>query len=83
MPAYRRRAALIARAQIYNLNVHHLRVIKPLVSRWRVFERTALDAAAEVERELLAGYLVMLEGAAAVEQEVIERANARRKAASC
>lgn len=83
VPAYRRRAALIARAQIYNINVHHLRVIKPLVSRWQVFERTGLDAAAEVERELLAGYLTLLEEAAAREQEVIERANARRKALAC
>ncbi|MFF7953612.1 acyl-ACP desaturase [Streptomyces griseorubiginosus] len=83
VPAYRRRAALIARAQIYNIHIHHQRVIKPLVSHWRVFERTGLDAPAEVERELLAGYLTLLDQAAAREQEVIERANARRKALAC
>jgi acyl-[acyl-carrier-protein] desaturase len=53
IPGFLRRAAVIARAGIYNLEVHRDSVLKPLLGYWQVFERD-LPPSAEAVRDQLA-----------------------------
>jgi acyl-[acyl-carrier-protein] desaturase len=46
IPGFVRRSVEIARAGVYNLRIHHDRVIEPLLKQWRIGELTGLDAAA-------------------------------------
>ena len=52
IPGFVRRAAVIARAQIYDLHVHREQVLTPLLGYWRVFERE-LPPEAEAVRDQL------------------------------
>ena len=47
IPAFTRRAAVVARAGIYDLQVHRDEVVAPLLRWWRVWELDGLDPAAE------------------------------------
>jgi acyl-[acyl-carrier-protein] desaturase len=76
-----RKAAIIAKAGIYDLRIHHDEVIQPMMRQWKVFERTDLDPAAEKARETLAQFLVELDAQATRQEEVRARANARLAAA--
>ena len=54
IPDFDRHAALIARAGIYDLAVHHDQILVPVVLRqWRVAELTGLDDAGEAARDRL------------------------------
>jgi len=76
-----RKAAIIAKAGIYDLRIHHDEVIQPMMRQWKVFERTDLDPSAEKARETLAQFLVELDAQASRQEEVRARANARLTAA--
>jgi acyl-[acyl-carrier-protein] desaturase len=58
IPGFLRRAAVVARAGIYDLAIHRDQVLAPLLRFWDIFERE-LPADAEVERDEIA--LVMAE----------------------
>ena len=56
IPQFRRRAAAVARAGIYDLRVHRDDVVLPLLRFWRLLERE-LPAPAEAERDRLVAVL--------------------------
>jgi len=60
-PQFRRRAAAVARAGIYNLAVHRDDVVEPLLRHWGVFELTDLPPAAEAAREQVAAVVAELD----------------------
>jgi acyl-[acyl-carrier-protein] desaturase len=60
-PQFRRRAAVVARAGIYDMKVHREEIVEPLLRYWGVFELTSLDAAAEQARERIAGFCAELD----------------------
>jgi acyl-[acyl-carrier-protein] desaturase len=64
IPGFARKAALIARAGIYNLRIHHDEVLWPLLRHWGVFELAGLDAEGEKARAELAEFLSRLNGQA-------------------
>ncbi len=69
MPGYgitgfKRKAARMADAGIYDLRIHHDDILWPLLRYWRVFERSGLDAEAEQARERLALFLATLDESA-------------------
>lgn len=71
IPGFVRRAAVVARAGIYDLRIHRDDVVAPLLRYWRVFERD-LPPDAETERDRLA--LVLAE----IDRRV-ERVGSRRE----
>jgi acyl-[acyl-carrier-protein] desaturase len=76
-----RKAAIIAKAGIYDLRIHHDEVIQPMMRQWKVFEREGLDPAAEKARDTLGQFLVELDAQATRQQELRARAEARKAAA--
>jgi acyl-[acyl-carrier-protein] desaturase len=60
-PQFRRRAAVVARAGIYDMRVHREEIVEPLLRYWGVFELTSLDAAAEQARERIAAFCAELD----------------------
>jgi acyl-[acyl-carrier-protein] desaturase len=64
IPGFRRKAAEIAKAGIYDLRAHRDEVLLPLLTYWRIFELSGLDAAAEEARRNLAAHLEKLDLAA-------------------
>jgi acyl-[acyl-carrier-protein] desaturase len=60
-PQFRRRAAVVARAGIYDLKVHREDIVEPLLRYWSVFELTDLPAAAEQARDRIADFCAALE----------------------
>ncbi|MDX6206120.1 MAG: acyl-[acyl-carrier-protein] desaturase [Frankiales bacterium] len=76
-----RKAAIIAKAGIYDLRIHHDEVVQPMMRQWKVFERTDLEPAAEKARDTLAQFLIELDAQAGRQEEIRARANARREAA--
>lgn len=60
-PQFRRRAAVVARAGIYNMTVHRDDIVEPLLRYWAVFERTGLDPAAEQARDRIAAFRAELD----------------------
>lgn len=65
IPGFVRRAALVARAGIYDLPIHREEVVAPLLAFWRVFSLTGLDADGEQARQRLAATLADLDRRAA------------------
>jgi acyl-[acyl-carrier-protein] desaturase len=61
---YRRKAAEIALAGIYDMRIHHDEVVMPLVRKLRIFELENLTPAAEAARTDLAAFLVGLDASA-------------------
>ena len=58
IPDFEKHAQRIARAGIYDLNVHHEQILVPVVMRqWKVAEMTGLNAEAETARDRLIRYL--------------------------
>ena len=58
IPDFDKHAQRIARAGIYDLNVHHEQILVPVVVRqWKVAELSGLNAEAEAARDRLMGYL--------------------------
>jgi acyl-[acyl-carrier-protein] desaturase len=77
-----RKAAIIAKAGIYDLRIHHDEVVQPMMRHWKVFERENLEPEAEKARETLATFLAELDAQATRQEEIRARANARRAAAA-
>jgi acyl-[acyl-carrier-protein] desaturase len=61
IPGFTRRAAVVARAGIYDLRVHRDEVVQPLLRWWRVFELDGLPPDAEQARDDLAAVLAELD----------------------
>jgi acyl-[acyl-carrier-protein] desaturase len=57
IPGFTRRAAVVAKAGIYDLRVHRDDVVAPLLRYWRVFELEGLPPEAEAAREELSAVL--------------------------
>jgi acyl-[acyl-carrier-protein] desaturase len=74
IPGFTRRAAVVAKAGIYDLQVHRDDVVSPLLRYWKVFDLD-LPAEAEVVREELAAVLAELD-------RRVERLTSRRERVS-
>ncbi|OEV09276.1 acyl-ACP desaturase [Streptomyces nanshensis] len=72
VPGFRRAAVTIARAGIYNQQVHYQQILRPTLREWGVFHREGLDPEAERARDELASFLEGLKRRASVEAERIE-----------
>jgi acyl-[acyl-carrier-protein] desaturase len=79
IPGFRRKAAEMAKAGIYDLRAHRDEVLLPLLTYWKVFELTNLDAAAEDARIRLSAHLEQLDRSArrSAERRAEERVTAR------
>ncbi|UQS25362.1 acyl-ACP desaturase [Amycolatopsis thermalba] len=64
IPSFARKAALIAKAGIYDLRIHHDDVVMPLLRYWKVFELEGLGQAGETARDELAAFLTGLDAQA-------------------
>jgi acyl-[acyl-carrier-protein] desaturase len=54
IPGFLQRALDMARAGVYNLRIHHDRVLQPLLTAWNVEQLTGLTArAAEIQQKLM------------------------------
>ena len=60
-PGFRRRAAVVAKAGIYDLRVHREDVIEPLLRHWALFDLVGLDPLAEQARDRIAGICAVLD----------------------
>ena len=82
MVNFTRKAAMMAKAGIYDLRVHHDEVVWPLLRHWGVFEAEDLTPSAETRREELRRFLVDLDAQAsrfeAKRAATIEREASRR-----
>ncbi|MGH3912204.1 MAG: acyl-ACP desaturase [Pseudonocardiaceae bacterium] len=79
IPGFTRKAALIAKAGIYDLRIHHDDIIWPLLRYWQVFELQGLDAEGEQARTELATFLNRLDTQASRFEQ--RRAQAESRAA--
>ncbi|WAL64660.1 acyl-ACP desaturase [Amycolatopsis cynarae] len=61
IPGFARKAALIAKAGIYDLRIHHDDVVWPLLRHWGVFDLEGLDGVGEKAREELSAFLTRLD----------------------
>ncbi|MDQ4104912.1 MAG: acyl-ACP desaturase [Actinomycetota bacterium] len=77
IPGFARKAALIAKAGIYDLRIHHDEVIWPLLRQWGVFDLKDLDAEGDQARTELADFLIGLNAQATRFEEQRARAQAR------
>ena len=80
IPSFARRAALIAKAGIYDLRIHHDDVVMPLLRYWKVFELEGLGEAGETARDELATFLKGLNTQASRFEERRDAAAARAAA---
>ena len=60
VPKWRRRAAMAARAEIYDLRIHAEKVIAPVLREWKIDRLEGLTPEAEEDREILLGIPAML-----------------------
>ena len=70
---FRRKAAQMAMAGIYDLRIHLDEVVMPLLRKLRIFELEGLSPAAEVARQDLAAFLDEMEASAKRLEERRER----------
>jgi len=77
IPGFARKAALIARAGIYDLRIHADDVVWPLLRHWRVFDRDDFSAYGEQARGELREFLDRLEAQASRFTEQREAAAAK------
>lgn len=77
IPNFLRKAALIAKARIYDLRSHRDEVLLPVIKHWGIFELQGLDAAAEEARRRLADHLEKLDIAATKFEAKLQAAEAR------
>lgn len=80
IPSFVRKAALIAKAGIYDLRIHHDEVIWPLLRQWKVFELEGLGEVGEKARDELDQFLKALDTQASRFEE--RRAAAEARAAA-
>jgi acyl-[acyl-carrier-protein] desaturase len=76
VPGFLRRAAVVARAGIYDLRVHRDDVVNPLLRYWKVFSLEGLPAQAEQERDRLAAVVDELDRKVAKQTEQLAAKNA-------
>lgn len=74
---FRRKAAQMALAGIYDLRIHYDEVVMPLVRKLRIFELTGLSPAAEAARTELAAFIVEMDESAKRLEERRERSHDR------
>jgi acyl-[acyl-carrier-protein] desaturase len=72
IPGFVRRAAVGARAGIYDLEIHRDQVVMPLLRFWEVFERD-LPPAAEAQRDVLAAVLAEMDSRITKQRELAAR----------
>jgi acyl-[acyl-carrier-protein] desaturase len=77
IPQFLRKAALIAKARIYDLRSHRDEVLLPVIKHWGIFELTGLDAAAEEARRRLAEHLEKQDVAATKFEAKLQASEAR------
>ena len=77
---FRRKAAEIALAGIYDLRIHHDEVVMPLVRKLRIFELTGLTPSAESARHELGTFLEEMDDSARRLEERRARTAARKAA---
>jgi len=70
IPGFRRKAAEVAKAGIYDIRGHRDEVVMPLLAYWKVFEVGGLNPIAEEKRRHLAHHLELLDRSA---KKVAER----------
>ncbi|WP_181775492.1 acyl-ACP desaturase [Amycolatopsis pittospori] len=80
IPSFVRKAALIAKAGIYDLRIHHDEVIWPLLRQWKVFELEGLGEVGEKARHELDQFLKGLDTQASRFEERRAAAEARSAA---
>ena len=80
IPSFARKAALIAKAGIYDLRIHHDDVVQPLLRYWKVFELEGLGQVGETARDELAAFLKNLSAQASRFEERRDAAAARAAA---
>ncbi len=51
MPKYMRRALTMAKAGVYNMRIHHDRVLVPLLRDWKIESLTGLNVKAQQMQE--------------------------------
>ena len=76
---FRRKAAQMAMAGIYDLRIHLDEVVMPLLRKLRIFELEGLSPAAETARQDLATFLVEMEASAKRLEERRERSLERAR----
>ncbi|MCW2666560.1 MAG: acyl-ACP desaturase [Frankiales bacterium] len=76
VPGFLRRAAVVARAGIYDLRVHRDDVVSPLLRYWKVFSLEGLSDQAEQERTRLAAVCDELDRKVAKQSEQLAAKNA-------
>lgn len=80
IPSFARKAAMIAKAGIYDLRIHHDDVIWPLLRHWKVFELSGLGETGERAREELSDFLSTLNAQASRFEERRDQQLARARA---
>ncbi len=71
MPNFLRRSIEVAKAGVYNLRIHHDKVVQPLLRDWRIADLTGLTAkAAEVQEKIMALPDQIMENAERFEKRV-------------
>ena len=80
IPSFARKAALMAKAGIYDLRIHHDDVVMPLLRYWKIFDLTGLGPVGEAAREELATFIKGLDTQASRFEERRDAAAARRAA---
>ncbi|KZB80127.1 acyl-ACP desaturase [Amycolatopsis regifaucium] len=80
IPSFVRKAALIAKAGIYDLRIHHDEVIWPLLRQWKIFELEGLGEVGEKARDELDQFLKALDTQASRFEERRAAAEARSAA---
>ncbi|WP_199438817.1 acyl-ACP desaturase [Umezawaea beigongshangensis] len=81
IPSFTRKAALMAKAGIYDLRIHHDDVVWPLLRHWKIFELEGLGEVGETARRELGEFLTKLDTQASRFVERRDRAAARVLAA--
>ncbi|MBE1498069.1 acyl-[acyl-carrier-protein] desaturase [Amycolatopsis lexingtonensis] len=80
IPSFARKAAIIAKAGIYDLRIHHDDVVMPLLRYWKVFDREGFGEVGETARQELATFIKTLDTQAARFEERRDAAAARAAA---
>jgi acyl-[acyl-carrier-protein] desaturase len=70
----------IAKAEIYDLRIHHDEVLQPLLRHWKLFELSGLDEKAEKAREQLTAFMSGLDSLATHYRERTAAARERDRA---
>jgi acyl-[acyl-carrier-protein] desaturase len=60
-PQFRRRAAVVARAGIYDMKVHREDIVEPLLGYWGILDLTGLDPVAEQARDRVVAFCAELD----------------------